>query len=713
MVETDQPIEKMASMNPDDLQIFEEASTLLRQMASGTRLLGATPQALPRSWNPENWNAELRYRALVEKIPAVTFVAGLDDTIPELYVSPQIEALLGFSQEEWLDNPFLWYEQLHPEDRHRWATEFAQTCATGEHFRSDYRVLARDGRVLWVHGECQVILDDEGHPRFLQGIAFDITANKQAEAVLRRSHDEMEALVRQRTAELAQSEGRLRAIVETAVDGIITIDEQGLILSFNPAAARLFGYGSQEVLGQNVKMLMPAPYHDEHDGYLASHRTTGLKKIIGIGREVIGRRKDGSTFPMDLAVSETILDDRRIFTGIIRDITLQKQQRHDLQQAKQAAEEASRAKDHFLAVLSHELRTPLTPVLGAVQLLESEQSLSPEAEEAVAMIRRNIQLEARIIDDLLDLTRITRGKVELRLEVVDAHASLRHALEVWQQQIETKGLELTLHLAAKRHHIRADPTRLQQVYWNLIGNAVKFTSAGNPIILRSANSADGRLIVQVSDRGIGIDAELLPRLFNAFEQGERAVTRRYGGLGLGLSISKALVEMHRGTLSAASEGTGKGATFTVSMDTVPAPAPEPTVRTRPADATGQKSRILLVEDHEDTLRVMARLLRSSGYHVITAGSIRAALEIADGELFDVLISDLGLPDGSGLDLIRQLLVKRPVKGIALSGYGMEEDMAQSKAAGFVAHLTKPVDLSRLEEVICQITNSVTGSDAHH
>jgi CheY-like chemotaxis protein len=233
---------------------------------------------------------------------------------------------------------------------------------------------------------------------------------------------------------------------------------------------------------------------------------------------------------------------------------------------------------------------------------------------------------------------------------------------------------------------------------------VKFTSAGNPIILRSANSADGRLIVQVSDRGIGIDAELLPRLFNAFEQGERAVTRRYGGLGLGLSISKALVEMHRGTLSAASEGTGKGATFTVSMDTVPAPAPEPTARTRPADATGQKSRILLVEDHEDTLRVMARLLRSSGYHVITAGSIQAALQIANGELFDVLISDLGLPDGSGLDLIRQLLVKRPVKGIALSGYGMEEDMAQSKAAGFVAHLTKPVDLPRLEEVIRQITN---------
>jgi PAS domain S-box-containing protein len=693
---------KNGDIAAEDLVAFDEALALLEQMATGNRLVGAKPQALSRPWEAGNWKAELRYRALVEKIPAVTFVAALDDTVPELYVSPQIEALLGFSQEEWLDNPFLWYRQLHPEDRHRWAVEFAQTCATGERFRSDYRVLARDGRILWVHGECQVIQDDEGHPRFLQGIAFDITTNKQAEDVLRRSHDELDMLVRQRTVELAQSEARLRAIVETAVDGIITIDQDGRISSFNPAAARMFGYLAEEVLGQNVKLLMPAPYHDEHDQYLTSYSTGGEKKIIGIGREVTGRRKDGTTFPLDLAVSETVLDDRTFFTGIVRDITSQKQDRHDLQEAKQAAEEANRAKDRFLAVLSHELRTPLTPVLGAVQIMEGDKTLSAETTEAVAMIRRNIQLEARIIDDLLDLTRITRGKVELQVEVVDAHASLRHALEVWQQRIEVKGLQVTLHLIAKQHHIRADPTRLQQVYWNLIGNAVKFTPDGGQIVLRSFNDAKDRVLVQVADTGIGIEVDMIPRLFNAFEQGERAVTRRYGGLGLGLSISRALVEMHTGTLTACSEGKGKGATFTVSLETVPAPAVEPPVPAPAADAGGKPLRILLVEDHEDTRRVMTKLLSVAGYEISAAGSIQSALQLADAAAFDLLISDLGLPDGSGLDLIRQLLARRPIKAIALSGYGMEDDVLQSEAAGFLAHLTKPVDLRRLEEVIHQI-----------
>jgi CheY-like chemotaxis protein len=209
--------------------------------------------------------------------------------------------------------------------------------------------------------------------------------------------------------------------------------------------------------------------------------------------------------------------------------------------------------------------------------------------------------------------------------------------------------------------------------------------------------------MQVADQGIGIDADTLPRLFNAFEQGERLVTRRYGGLGLGLSISKALVEMHRGTLTAASEGPGQGATFTLSLASVAAPLVPALSQGRrglPPDETARQ--ILLVEDHEDTRRIMCRLLRSWGYTVTAASSVGGALELATKQTFDLLISDLGLPDGSGLDLMRQLRSRHAIKGIALSGYGMEEDIAQTKAAGFLVHLTKPVDLQKLEEVVRQI-----------
>jgi two-component system CheB/CheR fusion protein len=213
---------------------------------------------------------------------------------------------------------------------------------------------------------------------------------------------------------------------------------------------------------------------------------------------------------------------------------------------------------------------------------------------------------------------------------------------------------------------------------------------------------DGRLVVQVADSGIGIDKEMLPRLFSAFEQGERAVTRRYGGLGLGLSISKALIEMHRGTLVASSEGPGRGARFTLSLSTVATPATAPPAIALGEDSTREMSRILLVEDHEDTRRIMCQLLRSWGHTVTAASSVNSALELAECQEFDLLISDLGLPDGSGMDLIRQLLPKHAIKAIALSGYGMEQDMAQTKAAGFLAHLTKPVDLQKLEEVVRQV-----------
>jgi HAMP domain-containing protein/signal transduction histidine kinase/CheY-like chemotaxis protein len=354
------------------------------------------------------------------------------------------------------------------------------------------------------------------------------------------------------------------------------------------------------------------------------------------------------------------------------------------------------AKDQFLAMLSHELRTPLTPVLASAMALESEQGLPENIHESLQMIRRNVELEARLIDDLLDLTRISRGKVQLNFEVVDAHILLQNALEICQADIDRKHLALRLDLTAQKFHLRADPARLQQIFWNLINNAVKFTSNDGQISISSTNDTFGQLRVEIADTGVGIEPEALPKIFDAFEQGG---STQLGGLGLGLAISKALVETHKGTITAESAGRNKGARFTlifptcekVDVQTAPTASPQLPLR--------QTMRILLVEDHEDTKRSLTNLLRRRGYQVESAGDLQSALDLSTKEEFDVLISDLGLPDGSGIDLMRALNSQRPVFGIALTGFGMEDDIRKSYEVGFKHHLVKPIDLNKLDSFI--------------
>ena len=368
------------------------------------------------------------------------------------------------------------------------------------------------------------------------------------------------------------------------------------------------------------------------------------------------------------------------------------------QKARNEAERANLAKDQFLAMLSHELRTPLTPVLTSVLSMESEPDLPEDIRESLQMIRRNVELEARLIDDLLDLTRISKGKVQLNLELVDAHSLLRNALEICQQEIDHKRLALTVDLTAKKVRLKADPARLQQIFWNLIKNAVKFTPNGGQLRVHTSNSADGQLKVEVSDTGVGIDANSLPKIFDAFEQIGRM---RFGGLGLGLAITKALVENHKGSIRAASDGLNKGSTFTALFPVSAEVSAKaiPTVSTRTGER--QSMRILLVEDHEDTNRSLTNLLRRRGYKVQAAHSVKTALDLAATEQFDVLVSDIGLPDGSGIELMRMLHSERPLFAIALTGYGMEEDIRKSYDGGFDHHLVKPVDLNKLDFLIQQ------------
>jgi PAS domain S-box-containing protein len=393
----------------------------------------------------------------------------------------------------------------------------------------------------------------------------------------------------------------------------------------------------------------------------------------------------------------------------IEDVTDRIEAEEQLKQAKESAESANRAKDQFLAVLSHELRTPLSPVLTAIHLLDEDSRVSDDQHEMLELIRRNVELEARLIDDLLDLTRISNGKLRLNIETVDAHALIANVLEIVEAETEGKGVQLTLDLAAVDHFVPADSARLQQVLWNLLKNAMKFTPAGGCITVRTLNS-DRLLRVEVADTGIGIDPAVLPRIFNAFEQGEQSITRKFGGMGLGLAISKMLMELHGGSLTASSEGVGKGATFTVEIRTIAEDS------TGGAAGAGVKAdivssghaSILLVEDHVDTGTIMKQLLERHGYSVTAADSVAAALRLASATTFDLLISDIGLPDGTGLELIEKLGDRRPAKAIALSGYGMDEDVRRSMAAGFAEHLTKPVNFRRLHEVIQNLLESQNG-----
>jgi PAS domain S-box-containing protein len=383
-----------------------------------------------------------------------------------------------------------------------------------------------------------------------------------------------------------------------------------------------------------------------------------------------------------------------------------------LREAKREAEEANHAKTQFLAVLSHELRTPLNPILLAVTAMLERPEEPEQLQTTLQMIRQNVNLQARLIDDLLDVMRIVRGKMPLHWEVADGHRLIDQAIQICRSEILGKELRIEVDLAAGEHHVNADPARLQQVFWNLIKNAVKFTPGGGLITIRTRNednehAREGRLVVELSDTGIGIEPEVLPTIFDPFQQGETTITRKYGGLGLGLAICRGIVEAHGGTLIVESAGKDRGATFRVVLKALPRSVVEgdvvPDTGVPEPEAPPPSSlRILVVEDEPATRRLMARLLGGLGHTVTTAGTISTALEAGE---FDLIVSDIGLPDGSGLDLMRRVVDRRgPVPAIALTGYGMEEDIRRSQEAGFTAHLTKPIDFAKLEAMIRQVAH---------
>jgi len=509
-----------------------------------------------------------------------------------------------------------------------------------------------------------------------------------------------------------------RAVLEQVAEAVVVCDAAGRIVRASEHAYRLSG---ESLLLEPFAKMFPLTFAAGRFPDVASFLAQPLagRRLRGVDATLARNRGDrDERCELILSAGPMWDGEKRVVGSVITltDVTARKRAEDELRQAKLAAEEANRAKDRFLATLSHELRTPLTPVLAVVSALERDGRLREGVRDSLAMVRRNVELEARMIDDLLDLTRIEHGRLELQLADCDIAQILDHALQTCAEELVARRINLIEDIAVDGGRLAADAPRLTQVFWNLLKNAIKFTPEGGTITLRARRvpaSGGGSIRVEVADTGVGIEPEDLAHVFDAFEQGHADGARRLGGLGLGLAISRTLVERHGGRVTAASKGRGKGAAFTVELPLQPAPAtPEDgdgRTAGRGSDGDGRQPapaaplRILLIEDHPDTASALADLLKMIGHRVTIAGSIAQALDEAaraDGAL-DLVISDLGLPDGSGHDLMRELAGRYGLGGIALSGYGMEEDIRQSREAGFGRHLTKPVTLAALEVAIAE------------
>ena len=506
---------------------------------------------------------------------------------------------------------------------------------------------------------------------------------------------------------LAASELRYRRLFETAQDGILILDGlDGTIIDANPFLLDLLEYPFDSVIGLELwEIGLFADIAANKEAF----EQLQTREYIRYDNHPL-RTKSGKVIAVEFVSNVYFVGPERVIQCNIRDIS----QRAEIEAAadtKVAALEISgKAKDDVIAVLSHELRTPLAAIsstLDVIELCDDMVGNVPQpdvprrfSKSAVTLIRRNVQTLVRLINELLDLTHLTKGSVQLTLETVDAHDVIGFVLKNLEAEQRAKEIAIDLRLLAQHSHIFADATKVQQVLSNLIGNAVKFTARRGRVSLVTRNEGGTRLVVEVSDTGIGIQSEALARIFAPFEQGDPSIQSRFGGLGLGLSIARKLMDAQGGTLEVASEGLNCGAMFTARflLQQPPSGGPIPAIA---SDAViGAGLHVLLVEDHSDARRALCTLLGSQGYGVKAAASLQSALELGARQRFDVLIADVGLPDGNGLDLLEKLQEHSPeLLGIAISGYGTSQDIQNSRNAGFAAHLTKPVRFPELRQTL--------------
>ncbi len=635
--------------------------------------------------------AELRrqrqlYRGIGESIDFGIWVC--DAKGRNIYCSESFLKLVGLTQEEASGEG--WGRVLAPEQAGPTMEAWRRCVEAGGFWEREHLFKGVDGQWHPVLARGMPIRDDDGRVVYWAGINLDIAAFKQTEAALRRGEE------------------RLRLVTDNAIVFLAHCDREYRLKFVNRPYAQRFGRTPDELVGRRI---------DELIGMAAF---TAFKARLD---EALGGRR--VEFEMEIpyerfgprwmrVIHEPERDPDGQVSGVVAvvtDITARKQAERDMEAARDKAEAASRAKDDFLATLSHELRTPLNPVLLLASEHASDTALPDETREAFRTIRKNVELEARLIDDLLDLTRITRGKLSLNLALQDAHSILQDAVATMRPELEAKGLTLVFELRAQRTKVWSDAVRLQQVLWNVLKNAVKFTPEEGTVRVSTRDLPEsGQLLIEVRDSGIGMTNDELARVFDAFAQGDHARgggSHRFGGVGLGLAISRMIVEMHRGQIRAASEGPGKGSVFSVELPLAddgaveavgPSKSRTSTASPFPAEA-GARRKLLLVEDHDATRVALAHLLARRNFEVVQAASVREAREAAAKGRIDVVVSDIGLPDGSGFELMAELKNGYGLRGVALTGYGMDHDVLRSQASGFVVHLTKPVTVQALEKAL--------------
>lgn len=553
------------------------------------------------------------------------------------------------------------------------------------------------------------------------GFVLDATEQKLKEAEAAERTRELQIATEQSKA----NERRIEAIVNTAVDPIITISGLGLIKSFNPAAERLFGYSVEEIIDQNIKILMPSPYRDEHDSYLKRYLETGKQNVIGSGREAVGQRKDGTTFPLHLSVSQVVMDevgkDKEIlFTGIIRDLTEQKQKdleaeqrTRDLQIATQKSKAnerraalASKTKSEFLANMSHELRTPLNGVIGMTELLAGT-NLSQRQQEFVDACRNSGESLLKLINDILDFSKIEAGKLELDLHDFDLENLVVDTVRTMVWRSTEKKLELPCYVAPEsRVVLKGDSYRLRQILVNLVGNAIKFTEMGEVVVRAEAVSQENDQIqirFSVSDTGIGISEDKLNQLFQSFAQGDSSTTRVYGGTGLGLTISQSLVELMGGEIGIESQQ-GVGSTFWFILPfTVVSESP----LTSPDEAALAGKRILIAEDNQTKRTILQKYMTEWNLDSVATESVDEALEViaeanAENNPFDLIITDFDMPNRNGLDLAEALKDSTEKVVLLLSSSNMEFTDRELLEYGIDMIHRKPVQRQKLHEMICSL-----------
>ena len=603
-----------------------------------------------------------------------------------------------------------WLKRAYPNVRVTWVDDEPNFVASLDRYR--YDVILSDYQLPRYSGGEALDLVRRQHPHlpfiFVSGVigednAVDMLKRGATDYVIKNRLSRLPMAIDRALEEVRLREAReaveaqLRdadALYARVVDSlrnyaVILLDGAGIVRSWNLAAQAIFGHRREDTLGRSIDLVY-TPEDREHGVWRRE-----LETAFALGHAQNDRwlvRADGSRMRGEGVVTAlyNTQGDHTGFSMLVHDATAAWRDAQALREAKEEAERANRAKDRFLAVLSHELRTPLAPIAAAAQLLERTATVPDKLAHLLPMIRRNVALEARLIDDLLDLTAIGAGKVNLRLQPVDVHKLIHAVAEMLEGDVQRSGLTLDLHLDAPESVVQGDEARIQQVLWNIVRNAVKFTPSGGRVEVRSRLVGD-ELEVSCTDTGIGIHADALPRIFLAFEQADADVSRRFGGLGLGLAIAHGLVARHHGSLSAHSDGRDRGAVFTLRLPTTQASS----VQAEAPEADDGSARpppsvhVLLVEDNRDAADALGLSLHDLGYRVTHAYSCDEAMTLANSQDgFDVVVTDLGLPDGSGIEIGRQLHGRLPV--IALSGYGTQGDMKQSSEAGFVAHLVKPV-----------------------